>query len=257
MMTSVRVCGSSVVSVLRLDQDVVGVEPRAARVAARCRGSRCSRTPIASRPTAPAGPRARRSPGCAARRPTWSTLTSCVEAVVGLIASAASVATRMSASPAREASASARFSASPRSPVAGETAMPSIAARTRPRSVVPLTTTRAVRPAAMTLTVPFAGSSLQRLEDLLLRLRRGGRRDVRRGHARGRVDDDDDVAGEARRALEERPRREDREQQRRAGAGAAAGGCAAAAATGRSPRRRSGASATAGWTARRARRAGA
>ena len=37
--------------------------------------------------------------------------------------------------------------------------MPSIAARTRPRSVVPLTTTRAVLPAAMTLTVPFAGSS--------------------------------------------------------------------------------------------------
>src|SRR5439155_345814 len=92
-------------------------------------------------------------------RPTWSTLTLWSSRVAGLIASAASVATRISASPTLAASALARFSASPRSPVDGEMVMPSMAARTRPRSLVPFTTTRAVRPAAMTLTVPFAGRS--------------------------------------------------------------------------------------------------
>src|SRR3990172_2065391 len=92
-------------------------------------------------------------------RPTGRTVMSCSRRVVGFVASAASVATRISASPDRAARASARFRASPRSPEAGETARFSIAARTRPRSLVALTTTRAVRPAAMTLTLPPAGSS--------------------------------------------------------------------------------------------------
>ena len=94
-----------------------------------------------------------------ASRPTRRTLTGAWTEPVGGVASAASVATRISASPERAASAEARRSASARLPMSAVGSMPAMACRTRPTSDVPFATTRAVRPAAITLTLPPAGRS--------------------------------------------------------------------------------------------------
>ena len=94
-------------------------------------------------------------------RPTRSTLTGASRVPAGGLARAASVATRISASPERAASADASRRASPRSPTSEVAVMPAIACLTRAMSDVPLATTLAVRPAAMTLTLPPAGSSLR------------------------------------------------------------------------------------------------
>ena len=94
-------------------------------------------------------------------RPTGRTVTfagTVAPSAIG-VASAPSVATRICASPERAASLPASSSASPRSPRPLVTAMPSSAWRTRPRSVVSLTTIRALRSAAMTLTLPPVGRS--------------------------------------------------------------------------------------------------
>ena len=94
-------------------------------------------------------------------RPTASTLTGAETLTAGGDERAASVATRICASPERVASFEASSSASPRSPRVGAGRRSSIACRTRPRSVVSLTTIRAVRSAAMTLTLPPVGRSLR------------------------------------------------------------------------------------------------
>ena len=114
----------------------------------------------------------------------------------------------------------------------------SIACRTRPRSLVPVATIRAVRPASITLTLPPLGQVLERLDRGLLGGGEPIRRDVRGGHARRRIDDQDDVAGQTGRPLDERPSREEREDRRRAAAGAGTGGSAGASATARWPRHR-------------------
>ncbi len=92
-------------------------------------------------------------------RPTDSTLTGAPTLVVGAVASAASVATRTWASPERAASFDASSSASPRSPLVADGVSPSSARRTRSRSVVSLTTIRAVRSAVITVTLPPVGRS--------------------------------------------------------------------------------------------------
>ena len=92
-------------------------------------------------------------------RPTWRTRIGASIVVVGIVASAASVATRIWASPERAASAPASRRASPRSPVDAVSSIESIARRIRPMSVEPVATTRAVRPAAMTLALPPDGRS--------------------------------------------------------------------------------------------------
>ena len=92
-------------------------------------------------------------------RPTGRTLTLAATRPVGSVASAASVATSTCASPERAASLEASSSASPRSPLPWVTVTSSIAWRTRLRSVDSLTTMRALRPAAMTLTLPPVGRS--------------------------------------------------------------------------------------------------
>ena len=110
--TSVRRCGSSVsvresrscavgehldLALDQLEAEVGDRDERAVRQAARLRSGR----------------RARRSPGCSASRPTCRTRTGASDgAASGGVASAASVATRISASPERAASADARRSAS-------------------------------------------------------------------------------------------------------------------------------------------------
>ncbi len=96
----------------------------------------------------------------AASRPTRSTRTGASSEAVGGVASAASVATRISASPDRAARADASRRASERLPMSLVGVMPAMAWRTRPRSPVPFAITLAVRPAAMTLTLPPAGRSL-------------------------------------------------------------------------------------------------
>ena len=93
-------------------------------------------------------------------RPTGRTWIGASTSVVGVVASAPSVATRISASPERRASFEASSSASPRSPVVLVGRRSLIACRTRPRSLVSLATIRAVRSAAITLTTPPVGSSL-------------------------------------------------------------------------------------------------
>ena len=92
-------------------------------------------------------------------RPTASTLTGALTRPLTAVASAASVATRTWASPDRAASLDASSSASPRSPRVRVTVMPSIAWRTRLTSDDSLTTIRALRSAAMTLTLPPVGRS--------------------------------------------------------------------------------------------------
>ena len=92
--------------------------------------------------------------------PTRRTRIGASTFVVGGTASAASVATRISASPDWTASCWARASASPRSPRPTVGRIESIACRTRPMSLVPVATILAVRPASMTLTLPPAGRSL-------------------------------------------------------------------------------------------------
>ena len=93
----------------------------------------------------------------------------------------------------------------------GSTVTPSIAWRTRPRSVDSLTTMRALRPAAMTLTLPPVGRSRSAsIAAGLAAVRRSGTTSVARHAGRG-VDDEDDVPREAGRPLDERPGREQRE----------------------------------------------
>ncbi len=94
-------------------------------------------------------------------RPTGRTLIGAETLTAGGEERAASVATRICASPDRVASLEASSRASPRSPRVGAGTRPSSACRTRPRSVVSLTTIRAVRSAAMTLTFPPVGRSLR------------------------------------------------------------------------------------------------
>ena len=93
--------------------------------------------------------------------PTRRTRIGASTFVVGGTASAASVATRTSASPDWIASCWARARASPRLPRLIVGRIDSIAWRTRPRSVVPVATMRAVRPASMTLTLPPLGRSFR------------------------------------------------------------------------------------------------
>ncbi len=92
-------------------------------------------------------------------RPTGRTLIGASTFVVGIVARAASVATRICASPERAASLEASSRASPRSPRLAAGSRPSRAWRTRPMSVVSLTTMRALRSTAMTLTRPPVGRS--------------------------------------------------------------------------------------------------
>ncbi len=92
-------------------------------------------------------------------RPTGSTRIGASTLALGAVASAASVATRIWASPERAASLPASSSASPRSPRIAVGVRSSSAWRTRPRSEVSLTTIRALRSAAMTLTLPPVGRS--------------------------------------------------------------------------------------------------
>ena len=94
-------------------------------------------------------------------RPTRRTRTGASSVPVGGFAIEASVATRISASPERAASAEASRRASPRSPASEVAVIEAIACLTRPRSEVPFATTLAVRPAETTLTLPPAGRSLR------------------------------------------------------------------------------------------------
>ena len=92
-------------------------------------------------------------------RPTGRTVTGASTSTSGTVAMAASVATRTCAWPERAASFEASSRASPRSPAIVEGWRSPMACRTRPRSFDSLTTIRAVRSAAMTLTVPPVGRS--------------------------------------------------------------------------------------------------
>jgi hypothetical protein len=96
-------------------------------------------------------------------RPTDRTVIGAETRAVGFRASAASVATRIWASPERAASFDASSRASPRSPRVWVTGIDSIACRTRARSPDSLTTMRDVRSAAIRLTFPpcQAGRSLE------------------------------------------------------------------------------------------------
>ena len=116
---------------------------------------------------------------------------------------------RRTGPPARRRAAGRR----PGRPTSEVAAIEAIACFTRPRSDVPLATTLAVRPAAITLTLPPAGRSLSASIASRLRRLEAVRRDVGRLHRRGGVDDEHDVAGEPRRPLHERTSREEREDQ--------------------------------------------
>ena len=148
-----------------------------------------------------------------ASRPTWSTRTGASSVPDGGVASAASVATRISASPDRAASAEASRRASPRSPTSEVGGMALIACLALPRSLVPLAMTRAVRPAAITLTLAPPGSSLSASMAAALAASSRVGRHVGGLHGCRGVDDEHDVAGQARRPLDERARGEERQDQ--------------------------------------------
>ncbi len=157
MTTSARVSGSSTRS-RAVTGVAVGQDLQPAHARSRRSSWRRSRRAFASGPRDRRARRARRWPGCRARGRRSATRTGTSSTTRGTVVPASSVTTSTSAPRARSASASASLSASVRSDAAVDASIDSIARAIRPRSVASLATTRAVSPAATTLTRPSAGT---------------------------------------------------------------------------------------------------